>query len=96
MAYKLQITNKAKQDIIDGFYWYETKSNGLGGRFVEEVEKSLNYIHRYPLHFQIKYKNIFREAVLKIFPYVVIYEIIEKTVVVYSVFPTPMNPEKKP
>ena len=39
MAYKLQVTKKAKQDIIDGFYWYESKSDGLGSRFVEEVEK---------------------------------------------------------
>ncbi len=96
MAYKLRITNKAKQDIIDGFYWYESKSGGLGSRFVEEVEKSINYVQKYPLHYQIKYKKIFREVVLKIFPYVIIYEILEETVVIYSVFPTPMNPEKKP
>ncbi|MBA3985090.1 MAG: hypothetical protein H0X63_00565 [Flavobacteriales bacterium] len=54
MAYKLQVTRKAKQDIIDGFYWYETKSNGLGSKFVGEVEKSLNYIQQFPHHHQMK------------------------------------------
>lgn len=78
MAYNLLITKKAKQDIIDGFYWYESKSDGLGSRFVEEVEKTINYLHLFPLHYQIKYNKIFREAVLKIFPYVIIYETIKK------------------
>ncbi len=78
MAYKLLITKKAKQDIIDGFYWYESKSDGLGSRFVEEVEKTLSYVQLYPLHYQIKYKKIFREAVLKSFPYVIIYEITDE------------------
>lgn len=95
MGYKLSVKEEAKQHIIDGFKWYEKKSNGLGNRFVNEVKEILDYIEKYPHHYQVKNKNQ-REGVLKIFPHVIIYEIMENEVVVFAVFPTKDNPDKKP
>lgn len=95
MGYKLNVREEAKKNITDGFLFYEDKSVGLGARFVNEVEDILNYIESYPEHYQIKYKN-YREGVLKVFPFVVIYEIFDKEIVVYAIFPTRDNPTKKP
>jgi len=94
MGYKIDVQKKALKDIDDAYYWYENKSVGLGIRFVKEVETMLIYIEKYPKHYQVKYKN-YREGVLKVFPFVVIYEIINKKVVILSVFPTHGNPESK-
>lgn len=96
MVYKLDILNQAKLEIIDVFNWYENKKLGLGGEFIQEIESTLYYIENNPEHYQIKYRNKYREAVLKRFPYLIIYEIMEKTVVVFSVFPSKNNPSKKP
>lgn len=96
MVYNLNVREEAKEDIIDAYQWYEQKSIGLGKRFVDEVEEMLTYIENYPEHFQIKYKSKYREGVMRIFPYVVIYEIIDNTVVVFSVFPAKNDPKKKP
>lgn len=95
MTYSLNITQEAKEKIIQVFLWYEQKREGLGSRFVFEVDAMFNYIKAYPYHFQVKYKN-FREAVLKVFPYVIVYGIIQNEVVIYIVFPTKDNPTKKP
>ena len=98
MTYHLKIRDDAKNDIKRSFKWYEKKNEGLGFRFVDEVEITINYILKHPEHFQIKTKVPYREAVLKIFPYVVIYEFdkMEKSIIVYSVFPCKDNPSKKP
>ncbi|MGB0880003.1 MAG: type II toxin-antitoxin system RelE/ParE family toxin [Polaribacter sp.] len=96
MGYKLDIWNDAKIEIFKGYTWYEDKRVELGEEFINEVEEALEYIEKYPEHYQIKYRNKYREAVLKRFPYLIIYEIIENSVVVYSVFPSKDNPIKKP
>ena len=95
MAYKLEIRNEVKINIFDGFKWYEDKRKGLGREFIYAVEALINYIENYPEHFQIKYRGRYREAVLKRFPYVIIYEIIQDTVIVFEVFPTKADPTKK-
>lgn len=94
MVYQLKVKQEAEQDIIDGYLWYESKVDGLGARFVKEVEAVIQYVGKYPEHFQVKYRN-YREAVLPSFPYLVVFEIFEKEVVVFSVFPARSNPQKK-
>lgn len=86
MGYHLKIRDEVLEDIARSFKWYEEKNVGLGLRFVEEVEATINYISKYPEHYQIKSVKVYREAVLQIFPYMVI----------YSVFPCKDNPSKKP
>ena len=87
MVYKLEVTEEAKKKVFQDFFWYEQKSEGLGTRFIVEFDAMLDYIKYYPHHFQIKYKN-YREAVLKIFPHMIVYRIIDNKVVVYTVFTT--------
>lgn len=96
MAYKLDILVDAKIEIIDGFNWHENKRLGLGSEFIDEIETTLKYIENHPEHYQIKYRNKYREAILKRFPYLIIYELIGNTIVVFSVFPSKNNPSKKP
>ena len=98
MAYHLEILDDALEDIARTFIWYEEKNKGLGVRFVDEVEATISYISKYPEHFQIKSKTLYREALLKVFPYMLIYEYHskEKSIIAYSVFPCKDNPINKP
>ncbi len=68
MAYKLRVCDGARDDIIDGYKWYEDKSEGLGTRFVDEVEMMIDYLARYPEHFQIKTKRKGSRCIFS-FPY---------------------------
>jgi hypothetical protein len=94
MAYKLEIREKVRSGTLAGFLWYEEKSEGLGSRFVAEVEKMIEYVAQNPLHFQVKYKD-YREAIMKKFPYVIIYQVKNDLIILSSVFPCKNDPERK-
>lgn len=94
---KFSVYNKpeANQDIYDASQWYEEQKQGLGFDFIDDVEELLGYLESNPEIFQKKHGEI-REAPLKRFSYVVLYSIEnEKNVIVFAVFHTSKNPNKK-
>lgn len=95
MEYQLEIKEEAALDIKEAYFYYEENKLGLGERFLDTLENYLQRVKQYPEHYQIK-RSPFREAFIKDFPYVIIYEIEEEKVVVYAVFCTHKNPNKKP
>ena len=95
MSYELEIKEEADLEIIDAYLYYESKQSGLGEKFLKQLDKYLERICENPKHFEIKKKD-YREAYIRKFPYSVIFEIEEMKVVIYSVFNTPKDPEKKP
>lgn len=95
MKYELVIKEEADREIADSFLYYENQKNGLGERFLSQLNIYFDRIKENPKHYQIKRKN-YREAFIKNFPFLVIYEIQENKIVVYAVFNTSRNPIKKP
>jgi plasmid stabilization system protein ParE len=95
MVYDLEIKESANLEVVEAYHYYEDLSLGLGEKFLDHLSDYLDRIIRYPKHFPQKRKP-YREAFLKRFPYIIIYEITDKTVVVYSVFHANLNPSKKP
>ncbi len=94
MKYELIIRDEAELEIIEATKYYETKQTGLGKRFLTYLQTYLDRIQTYPEHFYIK-RNPFREAFMNKFPYLIIYELTENTVIVFSVFNTWQSPQKK-
>ena len=93
--YKLVITEEADKDITAAYIYYEDKQVGLGERFLLQLEKYLGNISQNPKHFAVKRAN-YREAFLRSFPYLIIYEIEDDKIIIYSVFNTPQDPLRKP
>jgi plasmid stabilization system protein ParE len=79
---------EAENDILQIASWYDSRTEGLGDRFVEEILAVLDKLAVNPLIHSRRHsrKNI-RWRYPKSFPYRVIYEVIarEKTVVVAAV-----------
>lgn len=94
MVYKLEIKEEANFEIIEAFLYYEERRNGLGDEFLEHLEMYFVRITRNPEHFPQK-RAPYREVFIKRFPFLIVYEISEDRVIVYSVFNTWRNPEKK-
>lgn len=88
------LTQKAEKNYINSFVYYQKQQKGLGLRFENEVDEMLDAISNHPLLFQRKYKH-YREAVLKVFPFVIVYEINLNIVVVMDIFHVKRNPGKK-
>ena len=78
--------------MTEAFDWYENKRSGLGTEFLDEVEMYYDRITQNPKHYQ-SHRNQ-RVAVLHRFPYKIVYEIENETIVVYAVYHDKRNPEK--
>ncbi len=72
------------------------KNHPPGERFLQELIQRYNQIIEHPEYFGfIDEKKIIRDVKLRHFPYLVVYEIDNAKVIVYSVFNGYKNPDKK-
>ena len=94
MVYQLELRKRAIKQMQKSYDYYESKSLGLGERFLLTVEEYFEIIKNNPKQFQVKREEI-REAYLQKFPFIIVYQIIKDTIIVYSVFHTSRNPSTK-
>lgn len=94
MTFKLEITTLAEEEYSSAFHYYEKQEVGLGDKFEREADHLMDKLKQNPHLFQRKYKH-YREAVFKRFPYFIIYEIIDDSVIVHSFFHANRNPKRK-
>jgi plasmid stabilization system protein ParE len=94
--FKLEIWERAKRDVKVGFDYYEEQRTNPGFEFIGDIESEILHLQKYPEHYQIKYREKYRQAVLKRFPYIIIYEIVGLKIIIYSVFHAYQDPSKKP
>ena len=95
MAFEIYIETEAQNEIDEAIDWYESKQLGLGEEFLEYLDGYYETLKTEIPQFQIKRKPFLRELPLKRFPSVIIYRLMDKTIVVYSVFNTRQDPIKK-
>lgn len=91
MKYDLEIKEEASEEISDAFTWYEDQKEGLGMSFVTMLESYFDAITTKPLHYPVQGK--YRVAIMRQFPYKVVFEIEESQVIVYAVFHMSRNPK---
>jgi len=96
MNYKLKILPRAKLDLKEIAVWYDEEvQKGLGKRFLSSVKTEMALVQNNPLIFQTKYDNN-KTILVKNFPYLIHYEIINNHIVVKAVFHTSRNPKNYP
>jgi plasmid stabilization system protein ParE len=93
MAAEVRYAPEAEEDISEGYTFYEGRAAGLGEEFLRAVDACISALARSPKAHQVVYKS-YRRAVVRRFPYVVIYEHDSSGVTIYSVFHTSQNPNK--
>ncbi|HEY9340699.1 MAG TPA: type II toxin-antitoxin system RelE/ParE family toxin [Hanamia sp.] len=92
--YSLIIKPRAILMTKEAYIWYEGQKPGLGEEFLKELDSYYDKLQSHPEYFG-KIKSNFRQTALKRFPYVVVFEIMQNEVVVFSVFHTKRNPKLK-
>jgi len=95
MTYKLILKSRDHLDLAEAIEYYQNKRKVLGNKFLKCIHKFFDRIAKNSLHYSLKSNN-FREAYIQKFPYVIIYDVIDNEIVVFSVFNTHQNPTKKP
>jgi len=81
--FQLIIRPKALEMINDSYVWYEEQKKGLGEVFLEELSQRFQQLQLSPALYG-KVKKNYRQLVLKNFPFVLIFEIIEKNIILYN------------
>lgn len=94
MAYRLEIRPLAAVEILEAYDWYELQREGLGAEFLSELEVFYDGLLRNPNSYGY-YDEPVRQGKINRFPYLIVFEIFDESVVVYSVFMTRQNPGKK-
>lgn len=96
MNYKLKILPRAKLDLKEIAVWYDEEvQKGFGKRLLSSVKTEMALVQNNPLIFQTKYDNN-KTILVKNFPYLIHYEIINNHIVVKAVFHTSRNPKNYP
>lgn len=96
MSFQIELHPKAIKELTESFQWYEERSAGLGSCFIASVNKRLDEIAEQPDEFS-KRKGNCREVTTNVFPYIIIYEILQKKRIVFVsfIFHTKINPTLK-
>lgn len=88
------IKEQAKVNLENAAIYYNEQRDGLGYDFLEAVETALHDISLNPFGYQIKY-DVFRTKLIKPFPYLLIFELLNNEIIIYQCFGAKDNPAKK-
>jgi plasmid stabilization system protein ParE len=93
MVKPVAFTPEAEDDSYQAYAWYESRRIGLGREFMTAVDACLQSISRNPKLYQAIYKD-YRRAVVRRFPFSVIYEETDSAVIIYAIFGGRQDPDK--
>ena len=81
---KVLLGEAAKVELENAIEWYELQNEGLGGRFAQAIDITVKRIALYPEISSTLVKEI-RRAIVKGFPYGIIYSIKDEYIEIISV-----------
>lgn len=91
MNRRFVVRPEARLEVLEAANWYADRSAGLGGEFVRVVDAALAQIERSPLRLPVVDPPV-RRAVLRRFPYTVMFTADDDEIVVLSVFHVRRDP----
>ena len=93
MIVRVVFTPDASDDVASAYEWYEDRAPGLGEDFLRCVEACVLTIQRHPQAYRVAVDD-FRRALIRRFPYEIVYETSASTIVVYAIFHCSQDPRK--
>lgn len=94
MKRNLKFTFRANVDTIVGYEFYESRRKNLGELFLRELDDCYQSIILNYTTYKVVHK-IYHQAVVKKFPFVIIYSVDQQDIIITAIFNTSKNPEKK-
>lgn len=88
---KIHILESAARDLIEGFYFYEKQSIGIGDYFIDSLFSDIDSLQIYsgihPIYF-----GIYHRMLSKRFPFAIYYKVLKGETFVYAVLDCRRNP----
>ena len=82
-----------KFDLAETYDWYERREEGLGERFLNAFDASVESIRENPRAFPIVHRDV-RRSLLRRFPYLVFYRIVDDEITVIGCFHGKRDPQR--
>ena len=93
MSLPLIVREAAHEDIREAFGWYETQSPGLGAEFLRFLDECFSLVRRQPEMFPEVHRRS-RMAMVRRFPYLVIYRVTPDFISVIAVMHGSRHPRR--
>ncbi|MBA3829694.1 MAG: type II toxin-antitoxin system RelE/ParE family toxin [Taibaiella sp.] len=94
MYYRVFLTEEAQFDLREAYLYYEQKNAGLGDRFLSQVEEQLSILSKHPEYYSfIDLNSTLRDVAISKFPFVIIYMIKEREIIIHAVLATKKRPK---
>jgi plasmid stabilization system protein ParE len=88
---KIRLLSSAKQDLRDGFNFYEEKESGLGAYFLESLYSDVDSLRIFAGVHEIHFKKYYR-ALSKRFPYAIYYTESDNVIEAHAIIDCRRNP----
>jgi len=85
---------QAEHELEDALYFYDLISTKIGDSFIKQIDACIESILLNPETYKLEF-DVYRQAVVKKFPFVIIYTKIDSTILISAIFHTSRNPNKK-
>ena len=89
----LRLHPLAENDLKIALDYYYEISPKLEQRFLSHLDKQFNNILKSPLTYQYETKTS-QKVIMNKFPYIILYEQLEDTIIILAIFHTKQNPNK--
>lgn len=89
---KIRILERAEQDLVAGYFFYESQGQGLGDYFLDSLYSDIDALQ---LHAGIHPWDFgFQRALSKRFPYAIYYRVAGEQVQIWAVLDCRQHPDK--
>lgn len=93
MQRELVVRPEASADVLEASRWYDERVDGLGMRFLDQLDAAMTSIRESPSKYPV-YRNEIRRMRVNKFPYAVFFAITESRVIVLGVFHLYRDPRR--
>lgn len=87
----LRFRPEAEDEYLQAVSWYEDQREGLGHEFIQAVESTLDFIEENPEMYPV-IRGELRRALLRRFPFALLYRVREQDIIVAGVVHLRRNP----
>jgi len=87
-----QLTPEAELDIIEAVRWYDERDQKLGDDLLRHVYQCIASIEANPRRYPIVHRQM-RRALVRRFPFQILYEIESAEVIIYAIYHSARDPE---
>jgi hypothetical protein len=93
MTYSLRFVPEVEEDALTAYNWYESRSPGLGGKFLRVFYLRASELPGNPLLYA-RFFSDFRRQLLPRFPFAVYFAIVHNEIVVFGLFHCARDPRR--